>query len=134
MRKGLDTNVIIYALDNSDEEKHRKAVRIIEDLFENPSNYAVAVQTLTEAVYVVKRKYPPALETLLQLIDLISSTPGIKTIQYGAEDVINASRHKNFWDALLAYTYLRAGISTIITENTKDYSNLPVRAENPFMQ
>ncbi len=134
MRKGLDTNIIVYALDNSDGEKHRKAVRIVEDLFENPSNYAVAVQILSESVYVVKHKYPPAIETLLRLIDLISSVQGIKIVRYGVEDVINASRHKNFWDALLAYTYLRAGVGTIVTENTRDYRDLPVRVENPFKQ
>ena len=83
MRKGLDTNIIVYALDNSDRERHRKAVQIVEDLFENPANYAVAVQILAESVYVVKRKYPPAIETLLRLIDLISSVQGVKIVRYG---------------------------------------------------
>ena len=132
MRKGLDTNVIVYAFDNSDPEKHSKAVAIIKDLLAHPENYAVAVQALAEAEYVIKRKYPAAEETYVRFVELLRMLIPLRIVSYTVETIISAAKHRNFWDALLAYAYIQNGVDTIITENVEDFKDLPIKAENPF--
>ena len=132
MRTGLDTNVLIYALDNSDQQKHQKALEILKDVFTHPGNYTIATQVMAETIYVVKRKYPEATDVAVKMIRLLAELPALKMLTYGPEDVLNASQHNAFWDAILAYTYVKAGVSTILTENTEDYKDLLINAKNPF--
>ena len=56
MRRGLDTNVLVYALDSEAGRKHDIAVKIVEHMLHNPNEYAVSAQVLAEMIYVVKRK------------------------------------------------------------------------------
>ena len=134
MRKGLDTNVIVYAFDNSDPEKHETAVKIVKNLLAHPENYAIATQALAEAEYVIKRKYPAAEETYVRFVELLRLLIPLRIVPYTVETIIPAAKHRNFWDALLAYAYVQSGIETLLTENVSDFEDLPIKTENPFTQ
>ena len=131
MLAGLDTNVLVYVLDSGAGWKHEKAVAIIEHVVKQPKSYIVSSQVLAETLYVVKRKYPPALPLAQALVYMI--TRRVPTVYYTNLEVLQASQSppRYFWDRLLAYTYLNNGADTIITEDEKPYKGL-INVENPF--
>ncbi len=46
--------------------------------------------------------------------------------------VLAEGKKRLFWDALLASTMKRNFVTTIITENTKDFKELEVKVVNPL--
>ncbi len=132
MRIGLDTNILVYMLDNTDEKKHEKALEILVNILASPGDYAVSPQVLAEFLYVVKRKQPAAEGDALLLAERLKAK-GVVTGSYGVDEVLGAAKHPagRFWDALIAYTYLSHGVKVILTENTEDFKNL-MDAVNPF--
>lgn len=134
MRKGLDTSVLVYMIDNTDAEKHEKALALLEDMLRNPGGYALTAQVIAELLYVVKRKLPDALEDALFLAERLRAK-GIILGSYTIEEVLRAARHPQgrFWDALIAYTYLSHGVNVILTENIDDFKGL-IKAVNPFKE
>jgi len=61
MPAGLDTNILIYAIDNKAGWKHNKAVEVIENVLKHPKDHVISSQIIAEALfYVVKRRYPAA--------------------------------------------------------------------------
>ncbi len=132
-RTGIDTNILVYAIDSADERKHKIAVEILEDLHENPERYSVALQVIAELIYVTQRKYPEMFDLAVKLALILLKHPKVDRPKY-SEDIIGIaiSAKGNFWDAVLAYTYLASGVKKILTENVEDFANLPIEAENPF--
>ncbi len=132
MKKGLDTNILVYMIDSTDEDKHKRALSLLEDILRNPSEYAVTTQVVAEFLYVVKKKLPVALDDALLLIERLHAK-GTIIGSYTIKEVLQAIKHspKRFWDALIAYTYLSHNIKTILTENTEDFKNI-INAINPF--
>ena len=61
----MDTNILVYMIDNTDREKHEKALALLEDILRNPYRYAVTAQVVAEFLYVVKRKLPEAMRDAL---------------------------------------------------------------------
>ena len=122
MRRGLDTNILVYMIDSTDEEKHEKALALLEDILRNPSGYAVTAQVVAEFLYVVKRRLPEALGDALFLIERLRAK-GLVLGSYTVEEVLRAARQPSgrFWDALIAYTYLSHGVKVILTENVEDF-------------
>ncbi len=57
----LDTNIIIYAYDLSNKEKHGKAVEIIEELWAS-GHGVVSTQVLQEFFFNVTKKIPHPLD------------------------------------------------------------------------
>jgi len=132
---GIDTNILFYALDNSDPVKHRVALDIIRDLFEHPGRYSVSLQVLGELAYTLHRKAGgEALETGLELINRILVMPVDKPV-YGGAEIRLSLRHRRFWGALLAYTYFNNGCSEVYTENIGDMPRIEgLRYVDPFRE
>jgi len=132
-RIGIDTNVLVYAIDSTNERKHDMALEVLKDLRNNPEKYSVALQVICELIYVAQKKYPQMLEYAARLALILLKHPKIDRPKYSEEVVgLALNSKKNFWDAVLAYTYAANGVRTIITENVEDFASLPVEAENPF--
>jgi len=133
-RIGIDTNVLVYAIDSADERKHEIAVKILEDLHAKPWKYSIALQVIAELIYVAQRKYSEMLNLAAKLALILLKHPKIERPRYSEEIIsIATSIRSNFWDAVLAYTYLASGVGEIITENVEDFENLPIEARNPFV-
>ncbi|BES82802.1 PIN domain-containing protein [Pyrodictium abyssi] len=96
---GLDTNILVYALDSLAGEKHSIAVDIMEDMLLNPDKYAISIQNFSELVYVVKRKLPSQLGLAIELIEAIAAA-GVRILYYTPAEVIQAARYprKRFWE------------------------------------
>ncbi len=133
MIRGVDTNVLVYALDNRAGWKHERAVEIVERILKNPEGYLVAGQVLAETLYVVKRKNPSA-TPLAQLL-ILSLSKRIPIVSYTHAEVLQASASpkRYYWDRLLAYTYLNNGAEVIVTEDERPYKGI-LKVENPFKE
>ncbi len=130
MRRGLDTNILVYALDSEAGEKHDIAVEIVEHMLRNPKDYIVAAQVLAETLYVVKRKR--AGEHLATRL-ILTIAQRVPIISYTSVEVLQSlnSPARHFWDRLLAYTYRNNGVEAILSEDEKPYKDI-IKVENPF--
>lgn len=100
---GIDTNILFYSIDNSDETKHQISLKIIEDLFQHPANYKVSLQVLAELNSSIRRKNNKAMNlaselsmTILKLKECI--------ISYKDDEFKLALNEPHLFDALIAHT------------------------------
>ena len=97
MRRGLDTNILVYALDSEAGGKHDIAIEIVEHMLRNPEEYVVATQVLAETLYVVKRKrIGEHLATRL----ILAIAQRVPIISYTSVEVLQSlnSPVRHFWD------------------------------------
>ena len=132
----VDANVLVYLFDSSDEQKHSKAKRFFDDIARYPDWFVTSNQCLREycSVLIKKKKAPQtelekSLANLLELFDrvLFDTTTDI---QLAAQ--LCFSNQTPFWDSLIASTMQRHGITTIYTENERDFKKLGLRVVNPL--
>lgn len=130
---GLDTNILFYAIDNSDEIKHRKSLLIIQELIKNPADFKVSLQVIAELNYSVKRKKQAAASLASELSEAVLSFPEL-IVNYTEKELRLALMENKLFDALMAYTYITCGCTTIYTENIKDMPKLKsIKFVNPFL-
>ncbi len=132
----LDTNVLVYVIDHSDEGKCGVAKNILSRAFEGEFPAVVSNQVLSEAYATLARLKVPEKDSS----DFIQAflDPAIGKINYSAKTVLAAVKISqqakvHFWDALIAATMIENGVFEILTENEKDFAKIPgIRARNPF--
>ena len=136
MKTLVDSNILVYAFDKSDEKKHNIAKSVIESLC-NSNEGVLSVQNLSEfARCSEKSKSNIAYSAIKHYIIQFIKT--FQIISYNEKTVIAAlqisSDYKiHFFDALLAATMEENSVSEIITENEKDFSKIPwIKVINPF--
>lgn len=134
----VDSNVLVYAHEPS-SPKHAAASGLVGRFIDSKSG-VLSAQNLAEfcAVALEKRNNLLTREAADAAIDDFSKH--FRMISYGSTTVRDALRIRqqsgvHFYDALLAATMLENGITTIYTENTKDFERIPgIKAVNPFYQ
>lgn len=134
MKATLDTNVLVYAFDSQADARGVTARGLVEGLA--GTGAFLALQTLGETSNVLlRRKVPPArvagyVAALGENFD-VGSAAGEDL----AEALNAVKAHKlAFWDAMLWATCLRAGATTLFTEDMQDGRTLRgVRFVNPFV-
>lgn len=129
MKIVIDNNVILDVFQNREPfvQFSSKVLRLVET--KQVKGYVTA-NSITDIHYVLSRslknkeKVYDAIDTLLQLIDIIDVT---------AKDVRKAFRSNviDFEDELISVCAERVNIDYIITRNTKDFINSPVPAITP---
>ncbi len=129
MKIVIDNNVILDVFQNREPfvQFSSKVLRLVET--KQVKGYVTA-NSITDIHYVLNRslkdkeKVYDAIDTLLQLIDIIDVT---------AKDVRKAFHPDviDFEDELISVCAERVKIDYIITRNTKDFINSPVPAINP---
>jgi predicted nucleic acid-binding protein len=100
----------------------------------------VALQNLSEFFFAVTRKVQkpvPIVDAKTIVSDILRSSRWV-VIDRNAETVVKAmdiveTTRAPFWDALIAACMVEHGIEVIITENEKDFKNIPgITVTNPF--
>ncbi|MFH0713582.1 MAG: PIN domain-containing protein [Candidatus Micrarchaeota archaeon] len=131
----IDTNVLVYAFDN-DSEKREKAIKLLKT-YCDAENCIVSSQNLAEFVFVVTGKKVNV--ELSKAINFVENLAGmVPVLNYSEQEVLRACQIKGeydvpFFDALLVATMEKAGVSTIVTENEKDFKNIKwLKVINPF--
>ncbi len=133
----IDSNVLVYAHDVNDSDKHFAAKELLKTILIGKRKAAVCTQSIAEFFSVSTRKLhlsiPEAQETVNDLLDrrtLILCEYNISTVRKAMRKTKHTTR---FWDTLIATTLLEHGISTLYTENVKDFEGLGIEAVNPFV-
>lgn len=132
----LDTNILVYAYDNRDQPKQRRAQSIIKDALRNRTA-VISAQVLGEFVVVVTRKIPNAMtpREAASIIDQFQSADVVALDLVVVRRAIAAqvAFGVSYWDGLIIAAAERAGCSMIYSEdlnNGQKYHSIVV--ENPF--
>ena len=132
----LDSNVLIYAYDNSDKLKQDQAQKILnQGLTDN--NIVLSVQVLSEFYTTVTKRYEEPLSTD-QARDVINLVDILQIVQIDVPLVKRAiETHKryqiNYWDGLIIAAAEQGRCGTILSEDLNAgqlYHD--IRVENPF--
>ena len=132
----LDTNILVYAYDEYDPQKQKKAQTLLIDGTEQ-ENIVLSVQMLGEFFNVVTRhiKQPMSADEAQYIIATLSILP----IQDIDLTMVNRAidTHKiyqiSYWDSLIIAAAERAECKTILSEDLNDgQSYHGIQVSNPF--
>jgi len=131
----IDSNILVYAVDVSELEKHESSNKLLLDLAET-GNAVLSSQNLAEFSRALEKSKSVSYNQIKLLVSHIASV--FQTVNYNSDSVLKAldisSQYSiHFFDALLAATMEENFISEIITENEKDFKKIPwLKVTNPF--
>lgn len=135
-RSFLDSNVIVYSVDESPEAKakHEAAVALLSG---QPDDLVISTQVLQEFYVVVTRKLRHKLDEdrAAQAVRGLAKLDVVSTDVPLVLDAADTSRaaHLSLWDALIIEAARRAGCFRVLTEDLSDGQVIRgVRIENPF--
>lgn len=130
----IDTNILLYAFDTSEPKKSRIAQGILERIGAGEERGVLSVQNLAEFCAVLQRKSKLPAQEQVAFVRAIMRSPHWRIVTYSPRNIVEAiGLEAPFWDGLLASTLLSNAVSTIITENVKDFEGCGIKAENPFV-
>ena len=116
----VDTNVLVYARDSSEGEKHERADAWVQHLWRR-ADARLSVQVLQEYYVTVTRKLRPGLSPEAVRADIkeltawrpVESRPALLDAAWAIEDRFEIS----FWDALIVAAAHEAGCSHLLTDD-----------------
>src|SRR3989344_808513 len=126
----IDTNILVYAFDESEKQKWAIAKKIVSDATTGEIVAVVSNQVLAEFFTVVTTKIEEPISTANAkiIVDGIIDSLHWKKINYTSKTVSKAIEYSIkekavIWDSLIKETMLENNVYTIITENTKDFTS-----------
>ncbi len=130
----LDTNILVYAVDTTDGEKHGIAKRLIADLSDQ-GNLRLSTQILQETFVTLTRKLKAPVQQALSYLDLLAEEPVVVVdfplIRTACE--LHGQGSLSFWDALIVAAAVRCGAKRIYTEDLQHGRKIAgVEIRNPF--
>ncbi|MEK7539736.1 MAG: PIN domain-containing protein [Patescibacteria group bacterium] len=133
----IDTNILVYAYQADEKEKHKIAKKLVEECFEGKKEYFISNQILAEFIFVTKyKKSVPAEESKIkEIVEEINKINSWKKLNYSNKTVEKALKEngKSFWDNLISATMKENNVYTIYTENVKDFSKIDgIKPVNPL--
>lgn len=138
MKALIDTNILIHAVVTSDKRKHDIAASVVQQCFKD-GGY-ISLQNIGELYFRSKKNLDYGeMEVVKSLaLGILKSKNWIKLFyndQTMHKVISNDREHFDFWDSVLYFTMLENGITTIITENEKDFKRFGgIEVINPFKQ
>lgn len=129
----LDTNVLVYAFDTSDEAKRARALAVLTD---HP-DAVISTQVLLEWFTIVTRKLTPTLP-LADAVTAMGVLARLDVVPADADLALRAARTSveaqlSIWDAMVIEAAAIAGCGTILTEDLNDGQVIRgVKVINPF--
>jgi len=131
----IDTNILVYTVDNSNPEKKNTAKKLLAEIISRHMG-VISTQVMQEYYVVATKKLQmdpvisKALLTHLQNFEIVSPSP---QIIFNAIDCSILNR-LSFWDALIVAAAASAKCSEIWTEDLNhDQVIQGVRIKNPFL-
>ena len=132
----LDTNIIVYAHDNSSGDKHTVAKEIMDYLWESKKG-VISVQVLQEFFVCVTKKIvkPLLLKNARMILEYLSSWDVVvndKYITLKAIDLQEKYRF-SFWDSLVIQAAIQSQARILLSEDLPDGQNVKdLKILNPF--
>jgi predicted nucleic acid-binding protein len=130
----VDTNVLVYAVDNADPDKRDRARKVLSA---DDEQLVVSAQVLSEFYVVVTRRLAEPLGER-EAAEAVRNLARLPVVVGDAELVLAAialSREAqlSFWDAQIVAAAAVAGCERLLTEDLSHGAELSsIRVENPF--
>jgi predicted nucleic acid-binding protein len=132
-RTFLDTNVLVYTVDNADPAKQRTARTLLAET----ADPVVSAQVLNEFYVTITRKLQPAVapDTATEMMHRLTRLSCVVIDAQLVQLAIAAGQRwqLSHWDALVIEAARQAGCGRVLTEDLRagaDYHGLAI--ENPF--
>ena len=137
--KLIDTNILVYAYDTTEAEKHEASKELLMHIWEEGGG-VVCLQNLMEFFVVITKKVenPIEIEEAKAIIKDFLKSDNWKIIDRDMETFLLAidlvQKHNiHLWDALIAAAMKENDLIEIVTENKKDFDKIPtIKASVPF--
>lgn len=135
-RAFLDTNVLVYAVDEADPDKRDRARQLLAEA--DPGDLVLSTQVLCEFYVVVTRKLERPLPDAVaaEAVADLSQFPLIVATdaELVRDGIATCQRWQlSFWDGLIVAAATAAGCDLVLSEDLSDGARLgSVRIENPF--
>lgn len=132
----VDTNILAYAHDTSEESKQPIAKDLLDELWESERG-ALSTQVLQEFYVVATRKFEPALSRK-EAREIVSNYGEWKLLRIDLVMIVNASQLEEkhqlmFWDALIIEAARRSGATRLLSEDLSSGGTIEgIAIENPF--
>lgn len=132
----VDTNVIAYAHDASEQRRQPIAAAIVDDLWRSREG-VLSTQVLSEFYVVATRKFDPPLprREARGLVDTYSAWPVVQVDPplIVAASALEEQHSLSFWDALIIEAARRAGAGRLLSEDLQHGRRIAgLVIENPF--
>ena len=133
-RAFVDTNVLVYAVDEAEPQKRAVARKLLD---ERSSDLVISAQVLSEFYVVVTRclATPMSERDAAAAVDELSKLPTVVADAELVRDGIAISREAklSLWDGLVVAAARTAGCAAIVTEDLAAGSTIAgVQIEDPF--
>ncbi len=136
-RSFVDTNILVYAYDETAGQKRDRARFLLAELWESGEG-CLSVQVLQEFFVTVTRKVPKPLDAA-SAAAIIADLSHWRVHSPGADDVLSAidshrSQDISFWDAMIVCSAASLGCGILYSEDLNPGQQYEgVRVRNPFL-
>ena len=133
-RYSLDTNILIYSIDNQAGERHQLAIKLMQKMI--VSDCVLTLQSLSEFFSAATRKGKmPIQDAIAQIDDWMTLFPVINAVPTTLRMAMNGVQdHQfSFWDAMIVETSVQAGVTRLFSEDMQHrqaWKGMVI--ENPF--
>lgn len=133
-RNFLDTNILVYAVDEADPAKQK----IARTLLTQTENIVISAQVLNEFYVTVTRKLKPGVapETAAALVRNLARLPCIAIDAHLVQAALLTGLRwqLSHWDSLVIEAARQAGCTRVLTEDLATGANYDgLTIENPFL-
>ena len=135
-RSFVDTNVLVYAHDRSAGEKHEKARRLVERLWEERSA-VISTQVLQELYVSLRQKASKPLSRS-RAAAIIEDYLSWDVVVNDGNSILEAleierAHHLSIWDALIVHAAITSRAAVLYSEDLNDGQKIAgVRVKNPL--
>jgi predicted nucleic acid-binding protein len=132
----VDTNVLAYAHDSSDQRRQPIASALLAELWQSRAG-VLSTQVLTEFYAVVTRKFEPPMSRrdARALVDAYAAWPIVQVDPplIVAASALEEQHSLSFWDALIIEAARRSGADRLVSEDLQHGRRIAgLIIENPF--
>ena len=131
----LDTNVLVYLFDETNDHKREKAVRLVQESLENETG-CISYQVVQETINVITRKLNATPEKARQILeDTLMPLWRVNPTRTLYQRSLNLqTRYRfSFYDSLIVAAALEAGCKSLFSEDLQDGQQIEgVTITNPF--
>lgn len=125
----IDSNILVYAFDSSEKEKHAKAAAFLENAVSLKTGF-LSVQNLSEFHAAITAKIEKKVSREESLDTMRGFAESFRILRYNEKTAFEAVNLEllykiPYWDALIAATMQKNNVKTIYTENEKDFKKIP---------
>lgn len=130
----IDTNILIYSIDNSDGFKNLTAKSIVNEL--SNTKGVISTQVLQEFYNIITKKMKCTKENAKELLHSLSECFDVH--KNSVSDILHAvdisiKTQFSFWDSLIISAAISSGCGTLYSEDLNDGQNVDgILIKNPL--